>query len=539
MSPIITAIKNLLSGDFDFFRRKKLIKVIRENWGKSVTKDRKIELISIYHKLKKEKTDHQYVDDSTWTDLNMDSVFSIMDRNVSAIGSQYLYHILHVYEDDLTALNHRFELYNYFSENQEIREKILLRLYKLHHNNAYYIPNLIFKEIPNRPKFYLLIYLLSFLALLSFALIFFYPVIVFASIFIVIINLLVTHFYGRKIYIYFVDISYLSTILKIGLRLSELKTTQIPQIECLKKHRSFAKFLNKKISWLVIDKSLLNELAAVIIDYFNCFCLFNIVSFIRSIQYIRLNQDKLKVFFETIASLDASISIASYLKSTRNFCKPIFNNTNSLDVKDIYHPLLENPVANSFQINNKSCLITGSNMAGKTTFIKTIGVNIILAQSLFICLAAESNLPKCIVKSSIKREDNINENISNYYKEIESILEFIQLSSTNRKFIFLIDEIFRGTNTIERISASTSVLKYLSKSNMSMVTTHDIELQDLLAGLFKMFHFSECVKNEEHYFDYLIKSGPCSSRNAIKLLELKGYPDIIVKNAYELSKKFS
>ncbi len=535
----MTSIKRLSYVYFDRFRRKKLIKTIRENWGKEVIKERKFDLISIYHKLKKEKTDHEYVDNSTWTDLNMDSIFSKMDRNISPIGSQYLYHILHVYEENLAALDHSFQLYNYFLDNQEIREKILVKLCKLRHNNANFIPTLIFKEIPQRPKFYLLIYLTSFLALLSIVLILYYPVIILASLFIVIINLIINHFYGRKVFSYFVDISYLSTMLKVGLRLSELNTTHIPQIECLKKHRSFAKALNKKIGWLVIDKSSLNEMAVIIIDYFNYFCLFNIVSFIHSIQYIRLNQDKLKVYYETIASLDASISIASYLKGIRCFCKPNLNNTNTFDVKDLYHPLLENPVSNSLKINNKSCLITGSNMAGKTTFIKTIGVNIILAQSLSICLAKESNLPKCIVKSSIRREDNINENISNYYREIESILEFIQLSSTNRRYLFLIDEIFRGTNTIERISASTSVLKYLANINMSMVTTHDIELQDLLDGLFEMYHFSEQVKNEEHYFDYLIKSGPCSSRNAIKLLELKGYPEIIVKNAYELAKKFS
>jgi len=71
-----------------------------------------------------------------------------------------------------------------------------------------------------------------------------------------------------------------------------------------------------------------------------------------------------------------------------------------------------------------------------------------------------------------------------------------------------------------------------------MVTTHDLELQDLLEGLFTMHHFSEQVEGEKYFFDYKIKSGPCSSRNAIKLLEMKGYPDEIIKNALALSDKF-
>ena len=539
MAIFFTTIKSFQYIDFFFFKKKKIINIIRDHWGKDVKKERKFKLISIYYKLIKRNDDENFVDENTWEDLNMNSVFSLIDRNISAIGSQYLYSLLHKYEKTTKELSNRFNQYKYFLENQNIREKILVYLYKLRENNAYFIPNLIFQKIPKRPKLYIIFYFLAIMSPVSMLLIFVNPVYLLFSIPIVITNFIVSYFYGRKVFGHFVDISYLSKMLRVGIKLSELETEEISQLKELKKLKEFSISLNKKIGWLIIDKSKLDDISTIVIDYFNYFCLFNIVSFVHSIHYISANQDKLKKIFELIGSLDATIAIASYLKSKPYYCCAKFNVNNHIYVDSIYHPLLEKPVSNCFDVQNKSVLITGSNMAGKTTFIKTIGLNIILGRTISICLAKEANLPESIVKSSIKRADDINENISYYFKEIESVLEFIKVSSDQNKYLFLIDEIFRGTNTIERIAAATSVLKYLAKYNLLFVTTHDIELQKLLDDKFNMYHFSEQIEAGKHYFNYQIQSGPTSSRNAIKLLELKGYPKNVVKEANNLAEQFS
>ena len=140
-------------------------------------------------------------------------------------------------------------------------------------------------------------------------------------------------------------------------------------------------------------------------------------------------------------------------------------------------------------------------MAGKTTFMKTIGVNLLLARTLNICLAGSANLPVVEVKTSIKRQDDLEDNKSYYYKEIESVLEFITLSKISGNYIFLVDEIFRGTNTNERLSSATAVLNYLCKKNITMVTTHDLELQEFVDEKFEMYHFMEQVENGVHFFD--------------------------------------
>ncbi|MDP3830779.1 MAG: hypothetical protein Q8Q47_05890, partial [Ignavibacteriaceae bacterium] len=195
-------------------------------------------------------------------------------------------------------------------------------------------------------------------------------------------------------------------------------------------------------------------------------------------------------------------------------------------------------VSNSLQNFEKSALITGSNMSGKTTFIKTVGINFILSQTLYFSLSSELNIPKLIVKSAIHRNEDLEIGKSYFFVEIETINNFIKLGDNRGDYLFLIDEIFRGTNTIERLASSTAVLKHLDKRNKVLVTTHDIELQELLNNNFNMYHFSEQVAFEKYFFDYKIKEGPCSSGNAIKLLEIMGYPISIINDANLLVRDF-
>ena len=519
------------------FNKRCALESLRSNWGHEVQRERNFEHISIYHRLRSDSGTEQFVDDNTWNDLNMDSFFCQIDRNVSHIGSQYLYHLLHEYADD-TILANRFSQYKHFSQRSDLRERILLQLRRLRHSGAHFIPSLIFQEGPVRPRAFVLIYVSSFLTLLSSVLIVSNAVFVFPTVGLFVINLIINHLYGRRVASYFSDISNLSVMLDIGVSLSKIEDVEISQLEELRELRDFSNALNRKIGWLTIDESRLNELSRVVVSYLNYFCLFNLVAFVRSINSISNTQAKTRRVYELVASLDAAISVSSYVENLRHYCYPQLNSRNLIAVENIYHPLLTNPVSNSIKISDRSVLITGSNMAGKTTFMKTIGLNIILGQTIAICLASEADIPRSAVRSSIKRTDDINDNKSYYFKEIEAVLEFMKLGAQKNSYIFLIDEIFRGTNSLERIAAATSVLKQLSRNNISLVTTHDVELHKLLANEFVMHHFSEQIEDGRHFFDYRIQDGPTKSRNAIRLLELKGYPDHVVQEAYLLAEKF-
>jgi DNA mismatch repair ATPase MutS len=127
---------------------------------------------------------------------------------------------------------------------------------------------------------------------------------------------------------------------------------------------------------------------------------------------------------------------------------------------------------------------------------------------------------------------------SYYFEEVLTIKEMIEKSQTKESNLFLLDEIFKGTNTIERISAGMAVLSYLNnKSNIVFVSTHDIELAELLKDNYNLYHFSEQVEDKTVDFDFKLKEGKLTNRNAIKILEINDYPEEIITKAIELSKE--
>jgi DNA mismatch repair ATPase MutS len=515
-----------------FNRKKNILKEIRQNWGKQIKRYRNFDLISSYHDLKSKFDKDEVIDDKTWSDLNLDSLFVNLDRTTSNIGQQFLYHLIRKYEKNKNALDDRYNLFSFFKDNAKIRETIQLKLTGLDNTKSYFISSLIFGDIPERPRFYYFLYLLPMLTILSFILVPFYNSFLLVGVGLSIFNIIVNLIFSKSFHKYFSGFYGLNRLITCAEAIAKVDTeNKLPQVDFLRKNRSVLTRLRKKMGYIVIDKSGGNDIILLIIEYLNIILLYDLLSYLRSIEYIKAKRKIIQQTFEAIAELDVSIAIASYLMEIPYYCVPNFIQTKEISFNEVYHPLIKDAVSNTVNKISQSVLITGSNMAGKTTFIKTIGINFILAQTLNICLAKEASLPMLIVKSAIKREDDLEHSKSYYYVEIERLLDFIELSKDKSEYLFLIDEIFRGTNTVERLSSSTAVLNYLDKNNFIFVTTHDIELQHLLNNTFIIFHFSEQVTNNHFYFDYKIKEGATFSGNAIKLLELKGYPESVVNNA--------
>jgi hypothetical protein len=517
-----------------FFIRKKRIKHLRAVWGKRVDKYRNFDFIASYHTMAALPECEQYVDRQTWSDLDFDAVFTRMDRNVSGIGQQYLYHLLHTYEDEETVLKERSDLVARLRTDQSLRENIQLGIMGLSGISSYFIANLVVRRDLPHTKYYPLFYLCPILSVVSLLLIAVNGAFLIAAIGIALTNIILDKFFAHKIYEYFAGFSGLNALIVSALALGRIESeASVAGIEKLKRYRSMLRSLKKKLGYFVIDKNALPEIAAFGIEYLNMFFLFDIIAYYRSVNTLLKYQNAMHDVFNTVAGLDAATSVASYLEEVPYYSTPVFHD-NGVSFQDLYHPLIPNAVSNSMEQLTESVLITGSNMSGKTSFMKTLGINVILAQTLHLCLARSMTVPKLWVKSSIMRNEDLEEGKSYFFAEIESLHTFLRLSETPKKYLFLIDEIFRGTNTIERLASATAVLKYLDASNTVVVTSHDIELQDLLENNFRMFHFSEQVEEGRFFFNYKIQEGPCSSGNAVKLLEIMEYPASIVAEAREI-----
>ena len=237
--------------------------------------------------------------------------------------------------------------------------------------------------------------------------------------------------------------------------------------------------------------------------------------------------------------VDAAISVASYRESLTTWTRPQFGAPgSSFELEDVAHPLLQDAVPNSIVLRSgRGVLVTGSNMSGKSTFLRTAGVNAVLAQTIHTCLARSCTAPIFVVRSCIGRSDDLAGGKSYYLAEVEALLSLVEASDTEDCCLFLLDELFRGTNAIERIAAGEAVLRELlnqqgrGKQHIALAATHDGELVDLLDDLFDAWHFGDSLGPDGLAFDHRLRHGPATSRNAIALLRLSGAPDSLVDRA--------
>jgi hypothetical protein len=512
--------------------------VLQNSWGKEVIRERFTFQIARYHDLV--KGGRATVDETTWQDLGMDEVFAKIDRTSSFPGRQVLFHQTRTYEADESVLAERTRQHSVFRSDPGLREAAQRHLVGLDDPDAAWLAPLLLSEFPKKPGWAWLMHVCGLTPLACFIGMVWWPVLLIPGVIIGLMNLVINETYGRKITPYFGGLSQIHRLLRVAEGLSTLSNAaRLPQLVDLQETAPARPLLKKRLGWLAMDREKLGDLIMSLITYANLFFLVDIQIYLGSLTTLRRHQAALVKMMEAVGSMDAAISVASFMDGVPVVVTPTLIGERRIEAEGLYHPLLANPVGNPILCNGRSILITGSNMAGKTTFLRTVGINVILAQTLNLCLADKAVMPQAIVSSSIRREDRLAQGDSFYAVELARIQEMLQDAQEDHLHLFLLDEIFRGTNTLERISAATAVLHHLGQAHLALVTTHDLELQDLLADGFDMFHFSEQIVDGKYGFNYCIQPGPTKGRNAIRLLELHGYPESITSEARLLADRLA
>jgi DNA mismatch repair ATPase MutS len=275
-----------------------------------------------------------------------------------------------------------------------------------------------------------------------------------------------------------------------------------------------------------------------IMDYIRIIFLISIRQYNRTIQAIEDNNEAFQRLYCSIGAIDLAIATLSVRASLPHTVAPCFVEKNCLEVKNVYHPLIDEPVcATTFlgRGHRANLLISGSNASGKSTFIKALAVNVILAQSLHTCCASSFASRFFHVVTSMGVRDDITSGESYFIVEVRSLKRILDLID-EVPCLCVIDEILRGTNTLERIAASTAVLRYINTQDcLCIVATHDRELTENLNDDYRNCHFSEHITANGMEFDYQIKDGPADTRNALALLEHFGFEESIVADARRLS----
>lgn len=542
---VVTLLLSIITIVSEIRNRIKTRKRISEQWGKErerkYTEDDWTDISEYFNNVKKHKEESFFIDEITWNDLSMDKVFEKINNTESTVGEQYLYSLLREIVHDEKKLKARDELIEYFREHREEREKIQYLLSKLGKVKRVYISDYFLNQgkddIPGANWYKIL----GFIPVISIPIIFFNKAIGSTMLILsMVVNIMIYYLAKKKIFDKLESFSYITGIVKCGDLIYKEK------LEILKPYNEELKNSLNKVRKIKDKFMLLNTAGTdigVIIEYVNALFLINISNYKSLSKMLIENSDDFNKIFEVVGIIDSSISIASYRERLNYYVKPELFKQNRKDglplvMKELSHPLIEDSVPNSIDIND-SILITGSNASGKSTFLKTVAINVIFAQTIYTCLAKEFKIPYMKLFTSMALKDDLFNNESYYIAETKSLKRIINSVSDDIPTICFVDEILRGTNTVERIAASAEVLKYLTLNNcICIAATHDVELTHILKKYFGNYHFREQIVSNEIIFDYKIYEGRSNTQNAIKLLSILGYDKDIVDSANERAKNF-
>lgn len=473
----------------------------------------------------------RYVDDITWNDLDMNEIYQRVNGCHTSVGEEYLYAALRRLEFDKEPLDRRDEIISHFSSREEERVEVQKHLFMVGKNKYNGLNTLLYRSENYHTKNYRLYQMMCGITGITVVLVLLLKEI---GIFLLVCSLAANAILHYKDSIYMqanMDVmEYMVSFFQCVKKLiqSNIYQDEVIKEELIKNFEPFQKRVGNVTNLTYQGSSDMDVFAQIP----KIFLLKDLILYNKFIGLIGKNQEQFRRLFEIIGELDMDIAIASYRASVPHYCIPeLEKGKRVVDAQKLYHPLLKNPVSNDILMKQNS-IITGSNASGKSTFIKALAINSIFAQTLHTCLASQFASPFFLTISSMAVRDDIMEGESYFIREIKSLKRIIDQLSEEVPSLCFIDEILKGTNTTERISASAAVLDYLSEKNcLCVVASHDIELTRMEADRYDNYHFREQMTEEGIFFDYKIKKGPSQTRNAIKLLSYLGFQESIVKKA--------
>jgi DNA mismatch repair ATPase MutS len=245
------------------------------------------------------------------------------------------------------------------------------------------------------------------------------------------------------------------------------------------------------------------------------------------------NKNKLANWLDVVSEFEALNSLSGYQFANPDFTIPqISDEAIVLNIKELGHPMIhsKNRVYNDFSINVPiiSIILTGSNMSGKSTFERTVGVNIVLSLMGAVVCAKELVVSEMRLFTSMRTQDSLEYDTSSFYAELKRLEQLIKLtnrSETGKPIFYLLDEVLKGTNSKDRhAGAKALILQLKNKNSAGIISTHDVELGDEFEGneFVKNYSFSSEMIGNQLVFDYKLKNGVCHSFNASELMRRIG-----------------
>lgn len=516
----------------------RLIKSYGKKANKKISVD-ELEQISHFYKNSRAK---YYIDDITWNDLDMDRVYKAINNTNSSIGQEYLYKMLREPINDEARLKEIDNLADSFDGDEDGRIKCQKIFAFIGYAKHMAVSDYVGMVVDLMPKSNVINYLSPVFLIVSLVIMLFVNSAVGILLVIAAMAFSVITYYRFKADVekYFVCIGQIVKMIKAAKDIRKLNLSYLADIN--EKLSLLSKEFDKvyKNAGMLENGNVTGSLSEILLDYLRMLTHIDLIKFNNMVKLLNNKEKEIYELMNTLGYIESCIAIASFRRSLDYYSKPEFaSGKKGMEIIDVYHPLISNAVSNSLTEEN-NILLTGSNASGKSTFLKTVAINAILSQTIFTSVSKKYKAPKFRIFSSMALRDDLEGNDSYYIVEIKSIKRiFDAMDESDLPVLIFIDEILKGTNTVERVAASTEILKNLSLMNAFIfAATHDVELTTLLEGEYKNYHFQENVTNDQVLFDYKLLDGAASTRNAIKLLKVLGFKDEIVENSNNRARAF-
>lgn len=497
--------------------------------------------ISRYYWHRREQDIHENdIDEITWNDLAMDNIFARMNFTQSSSGEEYLYAMLRQpVADDKDKTQDRMEKHiSYMMSHEEERLDTMMSLRELGNTGKYslfdYLDYLDELGVRSNKIHYGCILLL----LVSIALIFVktslgVPMVIATACF----NI-VTYMKEKGVAApYVTTFSYIIRMIHCAddMMKHQYGSEMEDYISKLKSERDSFTVFEKNSGMVLKMNASTGSIDELLFDYIKMLTHVDLIQFNKMLNIVHKNKKEIIGLARDIGYIDTVISIGYFRAALPYYTTPVLQTGNSgpLVISEGFHPCIDNPVANSFS-QSRGMVITGSNASGKSTFLKMTAINAILAQTIHTCAAKMYKGNYYRIYSSMSLRDNLDNGESYYIVEIKALKRIMDAadSSESTPLLCFVDEVLRGTNTVERIAASTQILQRLSQKGIyCFAATHDIELTHLLENCYDNYHFEEEVKDGDVLFSYRLLDGRAHTRNAIKLLEIIGFSKDIIRKA--------
>jgi hypothetical protein len=268
-------------------------------------------------------------------------------------------------------------------------------------------------------------------------------------------------------------------------------------------------------------------------EYADWVLLANLKHYFATRRLVRAHAAFLRASYVLVAGLDADLALARHLSARQQWCWAQAGWEQEIQLQSVRHPLLADAQALDLSLEGRSAFISGQNGIGKSTLLRTVGLNLLVARAFGFCYAQAARVPNLPVYASMQNEDALDGGASLYQSELRRAHELLALAKSPQRAVFIIDEIFRGTNHLESVSAAAAVLEQLAGRGTVLVSSHNVVLAQLLE------HSSVPLLVQKRAGGLVLTPGVLADTNGLTLLAQSGFDAAIEQRARDVYKRLS